>query len=63
MPRTLWSQQVPEGSAQTPEQYAESQALVQRALNMAANRAQQEQGVDFAAMAAEDQGQAAVLAD
>jgi recombination DNA repair RAD52 pathway protein len=55
---------VPEGSAQTPEQYAESQELVQRALTMKAQQAaQQEQaaGVDFAALAAQDQGQAAVL--
>lgn len=56
-------QGVPEGSAQTPEQYAESQALVQRALSMNAQRAAQQEGVDFAAMAAEEQGQAAVLAD
>jgi hypothetical protein len=54
---------VPEGSAQTPEQYAESQALVQRALTMKAQQGQQEQGIDFAAMAAEEQGQAAVLTD
>lgn len=38
---------VPEGSAQTPEQYAESQALVQRALSMKAQQAaQQESGPD-----------------
>lgn len=65
---------VPEGSAQTPEQYAESQALVQRALTMKAQQAAQhdnqqsvqypdDPGVDYAAMAAEEQGQAAVLGD
>lgn len=59
---------VPEGSAQTPEQYAESQALVQRALSMKANQAadartqpESAQGVDFAALAQQDSGQAAVL--
>lgn len=58
--------QVPEGSAQTPEQYADSQALVQRALSMKAQQAAQQEeaaGVDFAALAAQDSGQPAVLQD
>lgn len=65
-PQGAVTTQVPEGSAQTPEQYAESQALVQRALTMKAQQAaQQEQaaGVDFAALAAQDSGQPAVLQD
>ncbi len=54
----------PEGSAQTPEQYAAAQELVQRALTMKAQQAaQQEQaaGVDYAALAQQDQGTPAIL--
>ena len=60
------TQMPPEGSAQTPEQYAASQALVERALTMKAQQAAQQEasaGVDYAALAQQDQGQPAVLAD
>lgn len=49
----------PEGSAQTPEQYAATQALIQRGLTMRAQQAAQ--GADMNAAAAEDAGTAAVL--
>lgn len=58
--------QVPPDSAQTPEQYAASQELVKRALTMKAQQAaaqEQAAGVDYAALAQQDQGQAAVLAE
>lgn len=57
----------PPGSALTPEQYAETQAQIQRGLTMRSQQAQQQQapaeqqGVDFAALAEQEQGTSAVL--
>ena len=43
----------PPGSAQTPEQYAETQALIARGLRMKQEQAEEPKGIDFARMAEE----------